>query len=72
MVYDLTIEYRDNPVGLDERPRFSWKIENTGQDIIQTDYQILVISGGRMMWDSGRVKSSQSVLVPYRGEALKP
>lgn len=72
MVYDLTIEYRNNPVGLDEKPRFSWKIENTGQDIIQTDYQILVISGGRMMWDSGRVKSSQSVLVPYRGEALKP
>lgn len=25
MIRDLTIEYRKNPIGIDEKPRFSWK-----------------------------------------------
>ena len=71
MIRDLTIEYRKNPIGIDEKPRFSWKLESEKQDVVQTNYQIQVVSGGRLMWDSGRVKSDQSVLVPYKGAALK-
>ena len=72
MIYDFRIEYRKNPLGLDRAPRFSWKIRSEEKDVIQTAYQIQMISGGRMVWDSGRIESSQSVLVPYQGEALKP
>ena len=71
MIRDLKIEYRKNPIGIDEKPRFSWKLESEKQDVVQTNYQIQVVSGGRLMWDSGRVKSDQSVLVPYKGAALK-
>ena len=71
MIRDLTIEYRKNPIGIDEKPRVSWKLESEKQDVVQTNYQIQVVSGGRLMWDSGRVKSDQSVLVPYKGAALK-
>ena len=28
MIRDLTIEYRKNPIGIDEKPRFSWKLES--------------------------------------------
>ena len=67
MIRDLTIEYRKNPIGIDEKPRFSWKLESEKQDVVQTNYQIQVVSGGRLMWDRGRVKSDQSVLVRRAG-----
>ena len=40
MIRDLTIEYRKNPIGIDEKPRFSWKLESEKQDVVQTNYQI--------------------------------
>ena len=55
MIRDLTIEYRKNPIGIDEKPRFSWKLESEKQDVVQTSYQIQVVSGGQLMWDSGRL-----------------
>ena len=39
MIRDLTIEYRKNPIGIDEKPRFSWKLESEKQDVVQTSYQ---------------------------------
>ena len=71
MIRDFSIEYSKNPLGLDVKPRFSWKFENK-RNVIQKEYQIQVISNGKMIWDSGRVESEQSVLVPYRGEELSP
>lgn len=58
MIRDLTIEYRKNPIGIDEKPRFSWKLESEKQDVVQTSYQIQVVSGGQLMWDSGRWKAT--------------
>ena len=68
MIRDLTIEYRKNPIGIDEKPRFSWKLESEKQDVVQTNYQIQVVSGGRLMWDerlvgSGGMPSSHSATV---------
>lgn len=72
MIYDFRIEYRENPLGIDSKPRFSWKLDSGEQDVVQTHYQLQVISEGKLVWDSGRVKSSQSVLVPCQGAELKP
>lgn len=72
MIRDFRIEYRKNPLGIDEKPRFSWKLVSEKQDVVQTDYQIQVTNDGKMVWDSGRIKSDQSILVPWQGEALKP
>ena len=72
MLYDFRIEYRENPIGIDNPPRFSWKIKSSHPDLVQTAYQIQVTGGGKLMWDSGCVKSDQSVLVPYGGKPLEP
>lgn len=72
MLREFLIEYRENPLGIDERPRFSWKLESEKQNVVQESYQIQVASQGKLVWDSGRVVSSQSVLVPYGGKALEP
>lgn len=78
--FDLRCEYLSDPVGVGaSAPRFSWKLPDVskvrGQK--QTAWQILAASrpelldeGKGDLWDSGVVKSSQSVLVPYGGAPL--
>ncbi|WP_455502900.1 family 78 glycoside hydrolase catalytic domain [Blautia sp.] len=71
-VYDLRTEYRENPIGLtDKAPRFSWKMESQEKDTLQTAYEIHVTDeNGKLVWNSGKRVSDQSVLIPYEGEAL--
>ncbi|MDR2042051.1 MAG: glycoside hydrolase family 78 protein [Tannerella sp.] len=76
----LECEYGTNPLGIDTpRPRFGWKLLDPactrGQK--QTAWQVLVASdslrlarGEGDVWDSGKVLSSQSVLVPFGGKEL--
>lgn len=64
----LRCEYQDNPVGIDVlTPRLSWVIDDHRLNARQTAYQIVSDNG----WDSGRVKSDQSIQVAYIGPALK-
>lgn len=45
---DLSIEYRHNPIGLDEvRPRFGCKLESDGQNVVQTARQTTVKTADR-------------------------
>lgn len=70
-VYDFRIEYRERPKGLAvEIPRFSWKIASGDNNVVQTAWHLIVNSAGKCFWDSGKVESDQSVLVPYAGQAL--
>ncbi len=71
-IYDFTIEYRNSPIGLDVLPRFSWKINSEKSSTQQNWYQIVVKKDEKVVWDSGRVESSQSVLVEYIGSELEP
>lgn len=77
----LECEYQANPLGIDtQTPRLSWVLQSDrkaerGQR--QTAYHILVASSDRLLkpgkadlWDSGRVESDQSILVPYAGKPL--
>lgn len=78
-VMELTCEFLENPIGLDEEvPRFSWKLvpENDVQEVLQTAYQIQVFKQGatadaEFVWDSEKTRSSESVLVPYGGDTLE-
>lgn len=75
----LRCEHRESPIGIDTpRPRFTWQMRSDIRGDAQTAYQILVASRGELLdadrgdvWDSGKVASSQSVLVEYDGEALR-
>ncbi len=71
-IYDFRTEHLVNPAGLAiKNPRFSWKISSTEKNVIQTGYRLRVLCEEKTVWDSGRVESSQSVLVPYGGEDLQ-
>ncbi|WP_194894005.1 alpha-L-rhamnosidase [Catenulispora pinisilvae] len=73
-----TVEYASCPLGLDvARPRFTWPLVAQEPGRVQTAYQVRVATDADRLssadvWDSGRVRSSESVLVPYDGPALAP
>ncbi len=75
-VTGLLCEYHENPIGIDvQKPRLSWKINATENNILQIAYEIKVTEQpgkGKTIWNSGKVNSSQSVNVEYGGPALKP
>lgn len=69
----LKVESLTTPLALDTVvPRFSWQIADETRGARQTAYRIAVAEGDASLWDSGRVESDQSVLVPYAGSILKP
>lgn len=77
-VVDLRCELLANPQGIDVlQPRLSWKMTANERAQVQFAYQLLVASSADKLdaekgdlWDSGKVISSQSVLVSYAGKAL--
>jgi len=77
-LYDLTCEYKTNPLGIDNpHPRLSWKIKSTLTDVTQSAYEIRVaanqnqLSEGPSVWTSGKIPSNQSIHIPYTGTELK-
>ena len=78
--YSLQCEYLVNPLGIDvPQPRLSWKMGTTSPERgkKQTAYQILVAgSQARLdrncgdLWDSGMVRSAESINVVYGGAPL--
>lgn len=79
-VFDLSTEHASNPIGIDNpTPRFSWKTNSQRRNFTQGAYQILVSDSYDKInknegniWDSGKIKSEQSVLVPFEGSLLQP
>jgi len=77
-LYALTCEHLQNPVGIGiQQPRLSWKLRSDRTGEIQTAWQIRAASSGSGLntnppdlWDSGKIVSDQSVLVPWAGKPL--
>ena len=84
-VVDLRCEYAENPTGVDApQPRLSWKLAGSNRGQRQTAYQIRVYSSSHLarntdlvsatspdLWDSGKVISDESLLIPYGGKKLE-
>lgn len=78
-VIDLSCEYLENPLGIDEIfPRLSWKIQTDENNFRQKAYRILVAGSLQNLennigdvWDSGKVISNESTQVRYAGSELK-
>jgi len=76
----LRTEYKENPIGIDARtPRLSWRLRSDARGVFQSAYQVRVArgepdlrAGRRLVWDSGRVTSGESVHRPYGGQPLEP
>ena len=75
---ELRCEYQQDPVGVDTvHPQLGWQLESLDRGVHQVAYQVLVARTSELLasdhgdlWDSGKVKSSGSVHVPYHGSAL--
>lgn len=76
----LTVERLARPLGVETpAPRLGWVITSDRDGVMQTAYHLLVASSPELLregkadiWDSGRVESDKSVLVPYGGKRLAP
>ncbi|GGI51637.1 alpha-rhamnosidase [Mucilaginibacter galii] len=76
---NLRCEMLFNPQGIDvTAPRLSWQLTGSGRNIQQTAYEILVASSAAKLaanqgdlWTSGKVSSNESIMVAYKGKALK-
>jgi alpha-L-rhamnosidase len=77
-IAQLRTEHQTNPVGIDVAiPRLSWQLLTHPRATAQTAYQIVVgrsanngIVQSDLDWDSGRIKSDQSLDVEYGGPML--
>jgi len=78
---DLTCEFDCNPTGIDvANPRLSWKLAGSERGQRQTAYRIQVFSRSNLvsntpqltpdLWDSGKVASDKTQLIPYAGKPL--
>jgi len=77
-VSGLTVEALTTANSIDvQNPRLSWQITGNGRGVYQSAYQILVSSSEALLhdnqgdlWDSGKVQSSNSLDIRYRGKGL--
>lgn len=68
----------DDILALDvEQPRLSWEIDSKERGVKQKSYRIIVSStkekldaGEGDLWDSGNVRSENSIQIPYEGKKL--
>jgi alpha-L-rhamnosidase len=75
---DLRCEYLTNPIAIESpAPLLSWKLQSGEEGKSQTAYQVLAASRPELLtegkadcWDSGKMLSSQSVQVQYKGKEL--
>jgi alpha-L-rhamnosidase len=70
-VKNLLTENLADPVGLDvTTPRFTWQLVSEKRNVTQAAYEIKVMSGKTVVWNSGRIVTPQSVYVTYAGIPL--
>jgi alpha-L-rhamnosidase len=77
-VQNLQCGNTTNPVGINANDiRLSWQITSDKQNVIQTAYRLMVADSRENLtenmadvWDSGKVPSSQSIQVLYKGKKL--
>lgn len=74
---ELKVNYVENPIGLDDKqPMFSWNIISNEYHVYQSAYQIkvykeeLLTHKETLVWDSGKVISSQTTNILYNGQPL--
>jgi alpha-L-rhamnosidase len=70
-VAGLLCENLSDPIGIDAtQPRFSWQLISDKRNTMQTAYEIRVLDGKKINWNSGKISSDSSVHVCYKGPSL--
>ncbi|PRR84660.1 alpha-L-rhamnosidase [Clostridium luticellarii] len=69
---NLKTSHRDNSIGLDKIPYFSWMIESDEPDTYQSSYRIWVLNKQKeIVWDSTEIPSDQNDYIKYEGAELQ-
>jgi alpha-L-rhamnosidase len=70
----LTVDDRAHHLNVEGPPRFGWLPRDRDPGEVQTAYELVVRDGRNadVVWDSGKVHSSDQSYVPYDGPPLKP
>ncbi len=76
---ELRCELQSMPLGIDTpQPRLSWSLRSDQRAAAQSRYQVLVASspaklgpGLADLWDSGEVKSAETLNIIYAGKPLR-
>jgi alpha-L-rhamnosidase len=72
IVTNLLTENLSNPMGIGvSQPRFTWQLVSEKRNVEQTAYEVKVMDGRAVVWNSGKVMSDQSVHVIYDGSSLE-
>lgn len=78
-ITDLKCNFKNNPVGIDRSPQFSWILNSDTRNQFQSAYYILLSDDSLLlnentgnMWDTKKVISEQSINILYDGKALDP
>lgn len=67
------VEYQTQPLDVEtSHPRFSWQLAGDQPGLAQSAYQIRVHEKETLLWDSGKVSSSQTTQIAYLGQPLSP
>lgn len=69
-VYDLKVLHMKSPV-IDRTPEFSWKLDSSRKNVLQSAYRIVVQKGKEVLWDSRKILSRQQAFIPYEGKPLQ-
>jgi alpha-L-rhamnosidase len=77
-ISNLRVDYLRCPLGLENtQPQLSWTIESTARGLRQIAYRIVVASSESLahegrgdLWDSGKVRSGNSLGIVYAGVGL--
>ena len=76
-VTDLSCEGLENPLGIDNtEPHLSWKVQSRAECIKAYRIQVassaeLLAKGEADVWDSGKVESDCTVMIPWAGPELQ-
>jgi len=72
-IREIMIDYQKKNFVVDtDTPLFSWIAESDANDQKQKSYRIVVKKGRNIFWDSGKVKSEDSIYIKYEGKELEP
>lgn len=74
-IAELTVNHLHEAVGMDEAPRFSWKVETDHRSFVQAGYRLQIAGDadfGEPLYDSGWIGGDRSLYVPADGFVMEP
>jgi len=80
LVKNMLCEYNKDPLGIDiAKPRFSWELESTMRNQVQSGYELIVSENRKTVeqrngdaWSTGKIAGGQTAQIAYAGKALQP